>query len=176
MINLENVVIQRVTIDELSQLREIGKRTFLESFGDQNKKEDMDAYLKKSFAENQLMSELSDDSSEFYFAKLDGQIIGYLKVNYGNSQTEIKGPESLEIERIYVLKEMHGLRVGQLLYKKALEIAKSKKFKFIWLGVWEKNSRAIRFYEKNGFVTFDKHTFLLGSDVQTDLMMKVNLA
>ncbi|WP_462250665.1 GNAT family N-acetyltransferase [Ekhidna sp.] len=176
MINLENVVIQRVKLDELSQLREIGKRTFLESFGDQNKKEDMDAYLEKSFAENQLMSELSDDSSEFYFAKLDGQIIGYLKVNYENSQTEIKDSDSLEIERIYVIKEFHGQKVGQLLYKKALDIAVSKNMKFLWLGVWEKNPRAIRFYEKNGFVTFDKHTFLLGSDMQTDLMMKLNLA
>ncbi|MEX1301581.1 MAG: GNAT family N-acetyltransferase, partial [Desulfotignum sp.] len=90
----------------------------------------------------------------------------------GTSQTESKAENTLEIERIYVLKEFHGKTVGQQLYEKAMEIAKEKSVTYVWLGVWEKNSKAIRFYEKNGFKAFDTHIFRLGNDKQTDILMK----
>jgi ribosomal protein S18 acetylase RimI-like enzyme len=78
----------------------------------------------------------------------------------------------MEIERIYVLKEYHGHKIGQLLFEKAISIAKSMEKKYVWLGVWEKNERAIAFYTKNGFTVVDHHLFKLGDDVQTDYLMK----
>ena len=113
--------------------------------------------------------------SEFYFAQLNDENIGYLKINTGEAQTEKQEKNALEIERIYVLNEYHGKNVGQILYQKALEIANQNSNDFVWLGVWEENKRAIRFYEKNGFVAFDKHIFNLGNDAQTDIMMKLIL-
>ena len=98
-----------------------------------------------------------------------------MKFNFGDSQTELKDNKSLEIERIYVSKEFHGKSVGQLLYDKAIEVAKQKNADYVWLGVWEENQRAISFYKKNGFVEFDKHIFKLGNDEQIDIMMKLNL-
>lgn len=74
-----------------------------------------------------------------------------------------------------MLKEFHGKKVGQILYEKALKLAQEINADFVWLGVWEQNSRAIRFYEKNGFMAFDKHIFKLGNDEQTDIMMKLTL-
>jgi ribosomal protein S18 acetylase RimI-like enzyme len=114
-------------------------------------------------------------NSEFYFALLDDSVIGYLKLNYGQSQTEIKDNDALEIERIYVLKEFHGKKVGQLLYERAMQVGQQMNASYVWLGVWEKNPRAIRFYRKNGFVEFGKHIFKLGNDEQTDIMMKRQL-
>jgi ribosomal protein S18 acetylase RimI-like enzyme len=102
-------------------------------------------------------------------------VIGYLKLNFGQSQTELQDNRALEIERIYVLKEFHGKSVGQLLYAKASQIARQKRADYVWLGVWEENPRAISFYKKNGFIEFDKHVFLLGKDEQTDIMMKLKL-
>ena len=96
-------------------------------------------------------------------------------MNFGQSQTELQDDKALEIERIYVLKEFHGKNVGQILYNKAIEIAKQNKADYVWLGVWEENPRAIAFYKKNGFVEFDKHIFKLGDDEQTDIMMKLKL-
>ena len=87
----------------------------------------------------------------------------------------MQNENSLEIERIYVSKEYLGKQVGQLLLGKAIAIANDNKLDFVWLGVWEKNQRAIRFYEKNGFVVFDEHLFILGNDKQTDLLMKLIL-
>lgn len=87
----------------------------------------MTKYLEEGFSVKKLTSELENKNSEFYFAVLDGNIIGYLKLNFGKSQTELKDEGALEIERIYVLKEFHGKKVGQLLYDKAINVAKEKK-------------------------------------------------
>lgn len=172
---MKNRTIQKVTLNNIKQLQEIGRKTFYETFAGSNTEDDMQKYLDDSFSELKLTAELTDPNSEFYFAILDDKVIGYLKVNFGQSQTELKDDKALEIERIYVLKEFHGKKVGQILYDKAIEIAKNKNADYVWLGVWEENPRAINFYKKNGFVDFDKHIFKLGNDEQTDIMMKLKL-
>lgn len=167
--------IRTAKISDLNILKEIGKRTFIETFASENSSENITEYLESAFTTEKLMSELTNMNSEFYFAEMEGEVVGYLKVNFNDSQTELKVSNALEIERIYVLKEFHGKKVGQLLYDKAIEIAKNKNLKNVWLGVWEQNPRAIRFYEKNGFKVFDKHIFKLGEDEQTDIMMKLEI-
>jgi ribosomal protein S18 acetylase RimI-like enzyme len=162
-----------VSLNEINELQKIGKQTFVETFSSVNSEENMRLYLEKSFATEKLKIELSDINSVFYFAVFNATIIGYLKVNFGASQTEIKDENVLEIERIYVYKEFHGQQVGQLLFEKAISISKQKNVDYVCLGVWEENRRAVRFYQKNGFVTFDKHIFRLGNEEQTDLMMKL---
>ena len=169
------MVIRKATIKDVEKLKEIGKHTFAETFSSYNSPENMTAYLEKGFSTEKLKTELTDNNAEFYVAELDGKVIGYLKVNVGESQTELKLENALEIERIYVLKEFHGKKVGQILYDKALQLAIEKNVENVWLGVWEENPRAIRFYEKNGFVAFDNHIFKLGNDEQTDIMMKLKL-
>jgi ribosomal protein S18 acetylase RimI-like enzyme len=135
----------------------------------------MNDYLTTSFSAEKLSAELGNQSSQFYFAVVDTEVIGYLKLNLGQAQTEIKDNHALEIERIYVLQAFHGKKVGQLLYDKAIQVAEQINATYVWLGVWENNHRALSFYKKNGFVEFDKHIFRLGTDEQTDLMMKKNL-
>ena len=167
--------IQKVTLDHMDQLQKIGRQTFFETFASGNTEENMKNYLEEGFSVAKLTSELNDNNAEFYFATLDGQVIGYLKLNFGQSQTELKDDHALEIERIYVLKDFHGKSVGQILYDKAIQIARQKCADYVWLGVWEENPRAINFYKKNGFVEFDKHVFKLGNEQQTDIMMKLKL-
>ena len=135
----------------------------------------MQNYLNENLSQEKLLEELKNNDSQFYFAEIDGEIAGYLKVNFGDSQTELKDNKSLEIERIYVVRDYHGKGIAQALYAKAIEIANSLDSEYIWLGVWEENARAISFYKKNGFVEFDKHLFKLGNDEQTDIMMKLKL-
>jgi len=172
---MNNYTIKKVTLQEINQLQEIGRQTFFETFAAGNTEENMKSYLEEGFSIQKLTAELEDKNSEFYFAELDKQVIGYLKINSGASQTELKEETALEIERIYVLKAYHGKAVGQLLYDKAIRIAKEKNVSYVWLGVWEENPRAIQFYKKNGFVAFDKHVFCLGNDEQTDIMMKLEM-
>lgn len=172
---MENPVIRKVTIDDLKQLEEIGQKTFIETYASFNSEENMKNYIVSNFSTEQLKVQLSDGGCEFYFVELSSSVIGYIKINFGPSQTDIKDEKALEIERIYVLKEFQGNGIGKLFYDKALEIAKQKRLDYIWLGVWDKNLKAIKFYEKNGFMKFDEHTFMLGEDKQTDFIMKLQL-
>jgi ribosomal protein S18 acetylase RimI-like enzyme len=172
---MENIHIRKVTLNDIEQLQKIGRQTFFETFSAGNTEEDMKKYLEENFSTEKLTNELNNENSVFYFAELNGTAIGYLKLNFGQSQTELKDSRALEIERIYVLKAYHGKKVGQLLYEMSIGIAKEKNADYVWLGVWEKNPRAITFYRKNGFVEFDKHIFKLGDDEQTDIMMKLKL-
>lgn len=172
---MKNIEIRQVTMNELDGLQKIGRQTFHETFASANTEENMSKYLDEGFSIGKLTAELNDKNAEFYFAFLGNTVAGYLKINYGQSQTELKDDKSVEIERIYVLKEFQGRNVGQSLYHKALSIARQKNASFVWLGVWEQNQKAISFYRKNGFVEFDKHIFRLGDDHQTDIMMKLTL-
>lgn len=170
-----NIQIRRLFLSDIKALRQISRHTFAESFSSLNSKENMRLYLKNSFSAGKLKSELSNDCSEFYAAELGQQIIGYLKINFGQAQTELKDKNALEVERIFVLNTYQRQNVGQQLLEKSLEIARQRSVEYVWLGVWEKNQGAIRFYERNGFISFDSHFFKLGNDRQTDIMMKLML-
>ena len=170
------IEIVKVGLADIDELIEISIDTFQETFGGNNTADNMDKYISESRSPQKVERELRTAGAEFYFAKTESdEIIGYLKINTGHAQTEPQPYNYMEIERIYVKKIFHGKKVGQLLYDKALEIAKFQQKAYIWLGVWEENPRAIRFYEKNGFIAFDKHIFKMGTDEQTDIMMKKSL-
>lgn len=172
---MNSIEITRIGLEQLVQLQEIGQQTFKETFSSSNREENIKSYLANGFSTEKMSAELENPNSEFYFASYNERIIGYLKINFGSAQTESQGDHALEIERIYVLQEFHGKQVGQLLYDKAIQIARNKKLAYVWLGVWEQNHRALQFYSKNGFVEFDQHVFVLGDDQQTDIMMKLLL-
>ena len=172
---MSDIEIKKVRQNDIDQLQEIGRQTFYETFSAGNTPENMNKYLDEGFSIEKLSAELNDPNADFYFATLDNKVIGYLKLNFGQSQTELKDNNALEIERIYVLKEYHGKKAGQLLFDKAIQISRQKNAEYVWLGVWEENPRAINFYKKNGFVEFDKYVFKLGNDEQTDIMMKLLL-
>lgn len=172
---MNDIEIFKVSVQEVEQLQQIARNTFYETFASLNTEENMRQYLDEGFSTAKLLAELRDPNAEFYFAFMGKEVMGYLKLNFGQSQTELKDENAVEIERIYVLREFQGKKVGQMLFEKAVAIAKERHADFIWLGVWEENHKAIRFYEKQGFRTFDKHLFLLGTDEQTDLMMKLEL-
>lgn len=167
--------ISKISIEEVELLRDISIQTFTETFAHQNSESDMQKYVSENLSLEQLGKELNSKDSEFYFLILNGQVAGYLKLNINEAQTELKNNCSLEIERIYVKKEFHGKQLGKLLLQKAIEIAKEYKYQYIWLAVWQHNLKAISFYTKQGFIEFDKHTFLLGNDAQLDIMMKLEL-
>lgn len=167
--------IRKINIDDLETLRNLSIQTFKETFEEVNTEEDMQKYLDENLSIEKLKSELENPNSEFYFAENNDGILGYLKLNFKDAQTEKLEENHFEIERIYVLKVFLGQKFGQILFDKAIEIGRKKNLEYVWLGVWEENHRAIKFYEKNGFEIFGKHDFVLGKDVQTDLLMKLKL-
>ena len=167
--------IRKLDITDLENLQKISITTFRETFEEVNSEEDMQKYLDENLSLERLKSELENLDSEFYFIENENKNLGYLKLNFGNAQTEKVEENHFEIERIYVLKAFLGQKIGQILFDKAIEIGREKNLEYVWLGVWEENHRAIKFYKKNGFEIFGKHDFVLGEDVQTDLLMKMKI-
>ena len=170
------IEIKKATLSDLPIIQNISIQSFTETFAEINTPENMAKYLEESFNTEQLTSEINNPESPFYIAFWETKPVGYLKLNFGNAQTEVIEDSTLEIQRIYVLQAFHGKKIGQLLLDQAIEIAQQEAVEYIWLGVWEENHRAIQFYTKNGFVIFDKHIFTLGNDQQTDLLMKLEIA
>lgn len=171
----DQLEIIRVTSTDLELLQRISRDTFYETFAAFNTEADMQQYLKVNLGIERLEEEVNNPFSEFYFARLGNKIVGYLKLNVKSAQTVPEDLNALEIERIYVYKEFHGSSIGQKLFDFAMDHAHKINAPYVWLGVWEKNPRAIAFYLKNGFVEFGKHSFILGEDEQTDILMKIKL-
>ncbi len=167
--------IKRANLEDLITIQNVGITAFTETFSEINTPENMEKYVQENFNTAQLTLEINNPNSPFYIAFSDNEPIGYLKLNMGNAQTETIKDETIEIQRIYVLKAFHGKKLGQLLLDQAVKVAKEHSVDYIWLGVWEENHRALQFYAKNGFVIFDKHIFILGNDQQTDLLMKLQI-
>ena len=164
--------IQKVEVADLELLRVFSKDTFYEFFAHLNTPENMEAYASVAFTPERVMTELNNPNSHFYFAMQDNEIAGYLKLNLADAQNEFKEADAMEIERIYVSGKYHGKYIGKQLLDFAIRMALNKKFRYVWLGVWEHNDKAMAFYKRNGFEVFDSHVFWLGDDKQIDLLMK----
>lgn len=172
---MKQINIKAIGIDDVVALQMIAQQTFSETFTDYNDQDNLKKYLDEKLSIEKLGAELSNPHSQFYFAQIGEEVVGYLKTNTGDAQTELMDLNAFEIQRIYVLQAYHGKKVGQLLIEKALEVARKITCAYVWLGVWEENHRAIRFYSKNGFVKFDTHIFKMGDEEQMDWLMKLEL-
>lgn len=164
--------LRTLSVADIQPLKRLGEKTFFDTFVGTCSDEDMQRYLERNFNVAQLESELNHPGMLFYGAESGGELIGYMKLNFAEAQTELQDPSAVEIQRIYVLDSHHGTGVGQALYHQALTVAEQRQADYIWLGVWEHNQKAQRFYAKNGFVMFDQHVFMMGDEAQTDIMMK----
>ena len=169
---MKEVILEKIGFADAARLQKLAIQTFTETFAAVNTAENMQAYISTQLSLEKLQGELSNPGSSFYLALVCGNPAGYLKLNTGNAQTDLCDPKAMEIERIYVQQDYHGKKLGQLLFDKALEVAGNAGVDYIWLGVWENNEKAIRFYEKNGFTRSGTHVFRLGEDEQTDWIMK----
>jgi diamine N-acetyltransferase len=163
------------TTNDAEKLAEISAETFLDAFASYNTAENMQAYLKEAYHLAQMSKELANPDSLHFFLLYKDEPVGFMKLNFAPAQADIKDPHSLEIQRIYLKKEYWGRGLGDILMNRALHIAQEHHLKYVWLGVWDRNERAIKFYEKQGFTAFGSHTFLLGTDEQTDILMKLEL-
>jgi diamine N-acetyltransferase len=171
----ENVTIRTASIKDARLLSYLGAKTFQDTFMSSNTEKDMDLYLAKNFSKEQLERELKEDGTTFIIAEHNGEAVGYAKMRAQEEPEGLNESNQIEIERIYSRKEYFGKAVGKALMEACLNLAMAAGHKVAWLGVWENNPRAISFYEKWGFRKFGTHPFVLGTDLQTDILMKKEL-
>ena len=172
---MENLVTRQCRYKDIETLRTLSVKTFTETFLADNTPDDINTYVAEHFSAQQLGRELDDANSMLLLVEYHATAVAYMKLNFEQAQTEREYPGSLEIQRIYVLKEFKGMHIGKHLVDTAVEIANREHLDYLWLGVWEHNSRAIAFYEKQGFKKFTTHSFKLGNDLQQDHIMRLDL-
>ncbi|MDP5061074.1 MAG: GNAT family N-acetyltransferase [Maribacter sp.] len=164
------------SLEELHQLRQISEHTFVIAFEKDNDPEDFKKYIEKAFALEKVKEELLNPNSDFYFVYKDKEVVGYFKLNVNDAQSELKQDDSVELERIYVVSKYQGLGLGKQFLHYIKAIAQERNKKMLWLGVWQENKRAVKFYERHGFQKFDTHPYFIGSDEQTDWLMRFDLS
>ncbi|WP_221391789.1 GNAT family N-acetyltransferase [Dyadobacter sp. NIV53] len=167
--------IRKATVADAQNIARFSRKSFHDSFADQNTKENMDKFM-TVFSEDALAAEVKSPENIFYIALDNNTIAGYIKLLPVQNPLEDIAQKTVEICRIYVDKERIGQGIGNILMKKGLEAAVDLGAKTIWLGVWEHNSNALSFYKKWGFERFSEHIFMLGDDRQTDWLLKKELS
>jgi diamine N-acetyltransferase len=170
----ETLKIRRATTDDAEVLAQIGRQSFYEAFAEhpKNHPDDMKIYMDESFSIENLKKELSDADAIFFVAELENEIIGYAKLQQNSREDCVSGENPLELNRLYALDRHIGKGIGKALMLECLEFAETNQHDVFWLGVWEFNFRAQKFYEKFGFEKCGEHVFQLGSDPQIDWIMR----
>jgi ribosomal protein S18 acetylase RimI-like enzyme len=172
-----NLKIRRGTVADAETLAPLAVKIFNDTFAANplNKPEDMQAYIAEFMSAAAFEEELIDKDSIFFIAESDGEMIGYAKLKESSTEDSVTDANPIELCRLYVAHEFHGKGIAEQLMNECFAKATGKNFQTMWLGVWEFNFRAQRFYEKLGFSKVGKHVFQLGSDPQTDLVMERKL-
>jgi diamine N-acetyltransferase len=170
------LLIRYATQDDARLIADISHQTFYETFAAENTKADMDKFLKEQFTKGKLMIEVGAKENIFLLAYDEHEVAGYVKLRDSRVPLALKNTKAIEVARLYAMTNKIGKGVGAALMQKSIEVAKEKNKDVMWLGVWEKNQRAIDFYTKWGFEKFDETDFLLGDDMQKDWLMRKNIS
>jgi ribosomal protein S18 acetylase RimI-like enzyme len=170
-----NLEIRQATPADSAILAKLGAEIFNQTFATQNTPEDMELYLSETFTEEKLREEFEEPGVTYYIAYIDDQPAGFAKLGKKRTPEALHDTPCTELERLYVHSRFQGQKIGHKLMKLCIETARAQSSKVLWLGVWENNEGALRFYERWGFTKFGEHLFQLGTDAQTDCLMRLDL-
>ena len=170
----ETITIRQATVADAKALTDLAYTTFWDAFAHhpKNAPDDLNHYMRQAFNLDQTTKELGEDKSTFLIAEIDGEAAGYAKLITDTTEDGITAERPIELNRLYSHQQFLGKGIGQALMDACFERAKGDGHDVMWLGVWEFNPRAQRFYEKNGFRVVGSHVFQLGEDPQTDILMQ----
>ncbi|WP_052732949.1 GNAT family N-acetyltransferase [Hymenobacter terrenus] len=179
-LHLSNPVIQPIrirpaTVADAALLAEMGRQTFDATFGRHFTAADMEHYLAEKFNQAQIRREFEEPNARFLLAYAAGRLAGYAKLRTVEQPPELAGRQHIELQRIYVLNEFQGQRVGKALLEAAIDLARQLAFEVIWLGVWQHNQKATAFYQRAGFRRFGEHIFRLGTTETLDYLLRLDL-
>ena len=169
------ITIKKAGKNEASILAKLGKITFYETYSIYNTKEDMESYVHLHYQVSVLEEELSNPNNFFFIAYVDEIPAGFIKLRTNKQPEALIGRKHIELEKIYVLQQFQQQKIGPQLMNTCKQTAVENGYEVLWLGVWEHNAKALQFYIRQGFEKFGEHIFLLGTDEQTDYLMKLEL-
>ena len=166
------IKIKTGSIADAGKLSELCRETFYKKWLSTNTEKDLQTYMNEFFSVEKLETELKNDSIYYLLAFNDEVLIGYIKLNRNLSEGNLGGLKPIELQRMYVKENFIGIGVGKQLMNEAIKISMNENFEVMWLGAWENNIQALKFYKRFGFEIYGSHEFVLGEDITTDLLLK----
>jgi len=167
--------IREAELQDISAMRAVAISSYIDTFASSNTQENMDAFLSGTYSLEKLEQEFIETNSMLFLAVKDNEVAGFARLRESDEVLNLLGKNTVELQRLYVLTSAQGKSVGSLLMEKSMTHAKQNKYEWIWLGVWEKNYKAQKFYKNWGFEKFSEHTFWMGDDPQIDWLFKKRL-
>jgi diamine N-acetyltransferase len=172
---MSELSIRPALVEDMASVKEVAIASYEHTFAAFNTRENMDAFYAENYTLAKFDSEYSEPHSIIYVACTDKHVIGFVRLRINHEVDQHLADSSIELQRLYIHPLHQGIGAGALLMKASLAYARNLKFEWIWLGVWEENYRAQRFYEKFGFIRFGEHVFQMGDDPQIDWLLKLKL-
>ena len=166
-----SIIIRLGAATDAAALAELAARTFRETFGADNRAEDMALHLERAYGTSQQQRELVDPEITTLLVEVDGQLAGYAQLRSGVAPECVTGESPVELWRFYIAQPWHERGLAQALMRKVEVEAYRRGGRALWLGVWERNARAKAFYRKSGFIDVGSHVFMVGADAQTDRIL-----
>jgi len=164
----ERVTIRRATLDEAAAVAALAARTFEETFGADNRPEDMAVHLSTAYGVPQQSAEIADPDYVTLLAFADDALAAFAQVRRKTPPPCVTGDGPIEIHRFYVDQRWHGRGIARPLMDACVDAVRGFGGRTAWLSVWEKNPRAQAFYAKAGFTRVGEADFWVGPDRQTD--------
>ena len=172
---MESIRIRRGVESDAAVVAEFAARTFAETFGADNRAEDLRAHLESAYGISQQAQELNDPSVATLLVHRERTLVAYAQVRRKSPPACLMCDRPIELYRFYVDQSAHGSGIAQQLMAAARAAAREFGGQHLWLGVWERNPRALSFYRKEGFVDVGSHDFYVGPDRQTDRLLVASL-
>ncbi|MEO6334194.1 MAG: GNAT family N-acetyltransferase [Pyrinomonadaceae bacterium] len=174
---MSEIIIRPAIPEDAKVLTDLAYTTFWDAFAHhpKNAPDDLNHYMRQAFNQEQIAAELTDEKNIFLIADIEYEPAGYAKIVIDYVEPGVNAEKPVELARLYSHQKHLGQGVGQKLMDACFDRARAAARDVMWLGVWEYNPRAQRFYEKNGFRVVGSHVFQLGKDAQTDLLMQKEL-
>ncbi|HYL72161.1 MAG TPA: GNAT family N-acetyltransferase [Candidatus Dormibacteraeota bacterium] len=163
--------IRKAELRDALRLAELAESTFRDTFGALNTAEDMALHCRSYYGEALQAAEIASADGITLVSAAGQQLVGYAQLRWGRAPACVSGRAAGEIQRLYVARDWHGKGVARELMEACIEALVRRGSDVLWLGVWERNLRAIAFYRKYGFVAVGDHVFPLGRDPQRDIVM-----
>lgn len=166
-----DLIVRTAEPADAADIAELGARTFLAAFEADNRPEDIHAYVAEAFSRDTIERELNVPHSVFFLAVHGSNNLGYARLRKSKAPDCVAGPKPIELERIYIDENHQGSGVGARLMQAVIDYARNEGSGSVWLGVWERNAGARKFYESQGFVLVGTKYFMVGNDKQNDVVM-----
>ncbi len=161
-----------LNINQIAELQQVARQSFLDAYEKDTNPSDMASYLDETFSIEQLKKNINHKKIKYFLVQYKNNIVGYLKLRWDRTHEHFNHEKTIELERIYLLKEYWNQKIGSQMIQFTINFAKENQFKWIWLLVWNENKKGIQFYERHGFIFFGKKYFYFGKDSSLDFLYK----